>query len=225
MINKTTKELTMFGHCFWFVYKFILCIFVWGLFSWVVTLLVMCCVAFFVSDQTSIGYVKHLLIGQLNYLSCFGYKAKKVRFAVNFSHTVFQWLFIKSHIVNYLQHLKQNCALNEIRNYFCILEEVTMLFSVKLVIVFLSIPLFLLFGFVGLVDGLVQRDLRKFGGGRESSLMYHSAKRLVFPILILGYVVYLMMPFNFLPAFIFLLFAALFGFFVATTIKTFKKYV
>ena len=171
--------------------------------------------AFFVGEQVSMGYVQHLLTGQLNYLRLFGYK-------INFGHVVYQWLFVKTHIVNFLQH---NCAMNEIRNYFYILLVVTVLFSVKLAVIFLSIPLFIMFGVIGLVDGLVQRDLRKFGGGRESSLMYHSAKRLVLPVLVLGYVVYLMLPFNLMPAFVFLPFAGLFGFFVATTMRSFKKYV
>lgn len=222
MSDNVTRELNIFGHCFWFFYKFILSVVFWSLISWVIFLLVMCSIAFFKNDQFGIDCVQNLLAGQLNYLSYFGCK---IQFAVNCSHMVYQWLFIKTHFLNFMQNLPQNHVINEIRNYFYILMEVTMLFAVKLAIIFLSIPLFILFGLVGLVDGLVQRDLRKFGGGRESSLLYHSFKRLVFPIFILGYVVYLLMPFNLLPEFVFLPFAILFGFFIAITMKSFKKYV
>ena len=37
--------------------------------------------------------------------------------------------------------------------------------------------MFVLLTWVGLVDGLVQCDLRRWGGGRESSYVYHYAKR------------------------------------------------
>ena len=30
--------------------------------------------------------------------------------------------------------------------------------------------------FVGLVDGLVRRDIRRFGAGRESGFIYHRAR-------------------------------------------------
>lgn len=222
MNDKITKELSIFGHCFWLCYKFISSVIFWALISWVIFLFAMCCIAFFKNNQFSISYAQSLLTGQLDYLMHFDYK---VRLAVNVSHVIYQWLFIKTHILHYMQSLPQNHVLSELRNYFYILIEVTMLFAVKLVMVFLSIPLFILFGVVGLIDGLVQRDLRKFGGGRESSLLYHSAKRLIFPIFILGYVIYLLMPFNLLPEFIFLPFAVLFGFFIAMTMKSFKKYV
>ena len=51
--------------------------------------------------------------------------------------------------------------------------QVTQLFSVRLAILTLAMPVFLLFSLVALVDGLVQRDLRRWGGGRESSFVYH----------------------------------------------------
>ena len=40
-------------------------------------------------------------------------------------------------------------------------------------------PVFVLFTLVALVDGLVRRDLRRWGGGRESSFVYHYAKQSV----------------------------------------------
>ena len=39
------------------------------------------------------------------------------------------------------------------------------------------IPLFSLSLSIGLVDGLVQRDIRKFQGARESTLLFHRIKR------------------------------------------------
>ena len=41
----------------------------------------------------------------------------------------------------------------------------------------MALPLFLLSLILGLVDGLVQRDIRKFKGARESTLLFHKIKR------------------------------------------------
>jgi integrating conjugative element membrane protein (TIGR03747 family) len=48
-----------------------------------------------------------------------------------------------------------------------------------------------LFTLVALVDGLVQRDLRRWGGGRESSFVYHYAKTAAMPLIIMAWVLYL----------------------------------
>lgn len=49
-------------------------------------------------------------------------------------------------------------------------------FIVRLLVLVLKLPPFLLAVFVGLVDGLVRRNIRKFGAGRESGFVYHRAK-------------------------------------------------
>jgi len=69
-----------------------------------------------------------------------------------------------------------------------------------------AMPIFLLFSLVALVDGLVQRDLRRWGGGRESSFVYHYAKKAALPLVVLP-------------------FATLFALTVAVTASTFKKYL
>src|SRR3546814_7807759 len=45
----------------------------------------------------------------------------------------------------------------------------TLVFLVRLLVLCLTLPLFLMAAFVGLVDGLVRRDIRRFGAGRERS--------------------------------------------------------
>jgi integrating conjugative element membrane protein (TIGR03747 family) len=78
---------------------------------------------------------------------------------------------------------------------------------------------------VALVDGLVQRDLRRWGGGRESAFIYHHVKKLLFPSLLLAWIVYLGLPFSLHPNFVILPFAGLFAFAVTVTAGTFKKYL
>jgi len=77
------------------------------------------------------------------------------------------------------------------------------------------------FSLVALVDGLVQRDLRRWGGGRESSFVYHYAKKEALPLVVLTWVTYLALPLTF----VILPFASLFALTVAVTASTFKKYL
>ena len=103
--------------------------------------------------------------------------------------------------------------------------QVTQVFSVRLAILSLATPVFLLFSLLALVDGLVRRDLRRWGGGRESSFVYHYAKKAVLPLVVITWVTYLALPFSLHPTFIVIPFAALFAFAVAVTASTFKKYL
>ncbi|MDH1440377.1 TIGR03747 family integrating conjugative element membrane protein [Pseudomonas sp. GD03721] len=98
-------------------------------------------------------------------------------------------------------------------------------FVVRLTILLLATPLLLLAMLTGLVDGLMRRDLRKFGAGRESSFVYHRAKRAMLPLLIAPWVIYLSLPFSLHPLLILLPGAVLLGTAVAITAATFKKYL
>lgn len=103
--------------------------------------------------------------------------------------------------------------------------QVTQVFSVRLAILMLATPVFLLFSLVALVDGLVRRDLRRWGGGRESSFVYHYAKKVAIPLVVLTWVVYLSLPFSLHPTFVIIPFATLFALTVAVIASTFKKYL
>jgi len=102
---------------------------------------------------------------------------------------------------------------------------VTFTFMVRLTILVLATPLFLLATLTGLVDGLIRRDLRKFGAGRESSFVYHRAKRAVIPLLTVPWVIYLSLPFSVNPMAIFLPCSAMALITTAITAATFKKYI
>ncbi|MNJ37410.1 hypothetical protein D3C77_322270 [compost metagenome] len=98
-------------------------------------------------------------------------------------------------------------------------------FVVRLAVLTLAMPLLLLTVITGAVDGLMRRDLRKFGAGRESSFVYHRAKRTLLPLVISPWIIYLALPWSFNPNWILLPCAALLGFMVAITAATFKKYL
>ena len=98
-------------------------------------------------------------------------------------------------------------------------------FCVRMVILTMTIPLCLLAGFTGLVDGLVRRDLRKFGSGRESSYLYHKARGAIIPLVIAPWTVYLAMPVSVSPLLILGPCAVLMGVAVYVTVSSFKKYI
>jgi integrating conjugative element membrane protein (TIGR03747 family) len=87
------------------------------------------------------------------------------------------------------------------------------------------IPLLLMAMFVGLVDGLVRRDLRRFEAGRESGFVYHRAKATLIPLLVLPWVIYLTLPISVNPLFVLLPSAVLLGVAVDVVAGSFKKYL
>ncbi len=116
-------------------------------------------------------------------------------------------------------------AFEPVAKYLLAAIQVTQVFSVRLAVLALAMPVFVMFTLVAIVDGLVKRDLRRWGGGRESSFVYHWAKRSALPLLVLTWVIYLALPFSLHPSFVVLPFATLFALSVAVTASTFKKYL
>lgn len=98
-------------------------------------------------------------------------------------------------------------------------------FVVRLAVLTLATPLFLLAVITGAVDGLMRRDLRKFGAGRESSFVYHRAKRTLLPLMVSPWVIYLSLPLSMNPIWVLLPCTAVLGLMVAITAGTFKKYL
>ncbi len=103
--------------------------------------------------------------------------------------------------------------------------DVSLVVLVRVFILTLTVPLFVMAAFVGIVDGLVRRDLRKFGAGRESAFIYHHAKRLTGPVFILGWLIYLSVPFSVNPNTFLVPCALLFGLLISVTTGSFKKYL
>jgi len=101
----------------------------------------------------------------------------------------------------------------------------TLTFLVRLLVLMLALPLFLMAAFVGFVDGLVRRDVRRFGAGRESGFLYHRAKAALVPLTMLPWVVYLALPVSLHPLLILLPSAVLLGLAVNLTAGSFKKYL
>lgn len=98
------------------------------------------------------------------------------------------------------------------------------IFFIRLAILILSLPAFLLAGFIGMTDGLAIRDLRRWCGGRESSTIYNIARKSVIRIFIVCCIFYLSVPFSVVPSYIITPFAIIFGFSVKVSFERLKKY-
>ena len=98
--------------------------------------------------------------------------------------------------------------------------------ALRLSIVIFALPAFILACLLGAVDGLVRRDLRKWGGGRESSFIYHHAKATTYLALGGGFALYLAWPTGgFNPSYMVLVFTVLVAWFLSLTLSSFKKYL
>ncbi|MBZ1846985.1 TIGR03747 family integrating conjugative element membrane protein [Klebsiella pneumoniae] len=110
------------------------------------------------------------------------------------------------------------CALQSAGN-------VTLTFLLRLAILLQALPLFALAIIIGLIDGLVRRDLRRFGAGHESGFVYHHARRMIESSLAATGLVWLVLPFVLVPEYILVPGVIIIGLVISTTIGTFKKHL
>ena len=101
----------------------------------------------------------------------------------------------------------------------------TKVFGVRLATMLLASPLFMFAGLIALADGFVERDLRKWGGGRESGYTFHIAKRFIAPTLTLFTVAILSAPVSVNPIYMTLPAAAVLALAIRLTSASFKKYL
>lgn len=155
---------------------------------------------------------------------------------------VYEEVFLKSGLRDWIQHASAQAhvdghrptrdfrtyvgklyALSE--SYLIAAAYTVLVFLVRLLVLCLMLPLFLMAALVGLVDGLVRRDLRRFGAGCESGFVYHRAKAALMPLMVLPWAVYLVLPFSVSPILVLLPSASLLGLAVNIAAGSFKKYL
>lgn len=147
-----------------------------------------------------------------------------------------QWLLVKTGFADFARQARVSSLGNgfwswinqlyvSIEDFVLAAVYVVFTFVVRLTILALATPLFVLAMFTGFVDGLMLRDLRKFGAGRESSFVYHRAKRAVVPLLFVPWIIYLSLPVSLNPIAIFFPCAVMLGVAMAITAATFKKHL
>ncbi len=98
------------------------------------------------------------------------------------------------------------------------------LFGVKLAVVALAMPIYLVFAVWGAGEGLTVRALRRYRAMHESAYVFHHAKRLVWPMVALPVVVYLALPMSLSPVLVFGPCALVYGLAWVVMVSKFKKY-
>ncbi|MFC4250350.1 TIGR03747 family integrating conjugative element membrane protein [Sinimarinibacterium flocculans] len=153
-----------------------------------------------------------------------------------------EWIFVKTGLLEWMRDTSAQASApshSGVRDFRYYLSQayvwtesyliatafITLTFCVRLLVLVLTLPLFLLAAFIGLLDGLVRRDIRKFGAGRESGFVYHRAKAALMPLAVLPWVIYLTLPISVHPLLILLPAAMLLGLVMNIAAATFKKYL
>ena len=95
----------------------------------------------------------------------------------------------------------------------------------RVVIYFKMLPLFMLALTVGFIDGLVQRDIRKFQGARESTFFFHRILLLFKFTFFTPLLIYFSLPFFVSPVLFFGLQSIGLGVLIQMAARSFKKYV
>ena len=103
--------------------------------------------------------------------------------------------------------------------------NVTLTFLLRLAILLQALPLFALTITIGLIDGVVRRDLRRFGAGHEAGFIYHHARRMADSSLVATGLVWLAVPVFLEPEYVLVLGAVGIAIAISVTTRAFKKYV
>ncbi|TRO24326.1 TIGR03747 family integrating conjugative element membrane protein [Ectopseudomonas mendocina] len=191
-------------------------------------------------------HAQGMLNYELNHLSTHFTRSAVVQEPGRTAHQIvegaYEWIFVKTGLLDWMSQASARSRApshgdaRDIRFYisqvyvwserYLIAAAFTILtFMVRLLVLVLTLPLFLLAAFVGMVDGLVRRDIRKFGAGRESGFIYHRAKASLMPLAVLPWIIYLTLPISVHPLLVLLPSAALLGLAVNITASSFKKYL
>lgn len=122
------------------------------------------------------------------------------------------------------QEFTQTCSVAKYQ-ILPLLSGIAAVMVMRLWVFITALPLFLLTLSIGLVDGLAQRDIRKFQGARESTLLFHRIKRsgaVIFFLPLLAYFAWLS-PIS--PLWFLMPMAVALGGWLALSLRFFKKYV
>jgi len=135
-------------------------------------------------------------------------------------------VYTKTAVSPYTQHGFQqhiNQASQWLTNTLLAAAHTIRIFTLRLLILTLTLPLFLAAATLGLVDGLVRRDQRRFGAGQESGFVYHRAKASLEPLAVWPCMLWLALPISLPPLALLLPSAVLQGFALGLTASRFKK--
>lgn len=120
-------------------------------------------------------------------------------------------------------HIHASAYFNE--NMMTVLMGSFEIIVIRLTIFIFYLPLTGLQLFIFIVDGLVQRDIRKFQAAKESSFLFHRLQALGGFSMSFLFLIYLMLPKPFQPEWVLVSMSILLGLLISFSIRHFKKYL
>ncbi|MBY5172969.1 TIGR03747 family integrating conjugative element membrane protein [Klebsiella variicola] len=112
-----------------------------------------------------------------------------------------------------------------LQDYILAAIHVTLVCVLRVLVLLYTLPSFFLVMLAGATEGWMMRELRRFGAAYESSFIYHHARRMIKPLFLLPWLVYLNIPVAVWPPVILLPSGLLLASAVMATVATFKKYL
>lgn len=142
--------------------------------------------------------------------------------ALSIKNFSYYWLFEWTGIAGGLQYLAASKVLTD---YILATINIVQIFVIRLTVTVLSLPLFLLCTAWGVLEGLIRRDLRRFGVDKERGLIYHESKLWLGAFVVLPIILYFAFPFEINPVYVFPPFALLTAFNALVFTSTLTKHI
>lgn len=140
----------------------------------------------------------------------------------------YDWVFLKTGLGEWLATQRSGLLAALIDGLWVLVETAVLglqLFSLRVAVLVLSMPLFVVVGATAVVDGLYSWLMRRTQGARESGFIYHRAKRAVPAFLVLVWAVYLIPPIPMDPRWIMPPFIMAFAIALRLRVTFFKKHL
>lgn len=144
-----------------------------------------------------------------------------------------QWIKQKAHRMN--REVKQRFPRVQstwvrvwntiVKPIIAVFYGVTIIILTRWLIFLCVLPLLMVFIVFGVVDGLVQRDIRKFQGARESAYFFHRIKRMWKPCFFVPLFGYFIWPGVIDPFWFFIPMALCLSVMMQLSLQVFKKYL
>lgn len=140
----------------------------------------------------------------------------------------YDWVFVKTGLGDWLATQRSGLLAAVINGLWVLVETSVLglqLFAMRVAVLVLSLPLFVVVAATAVADGLYGWLMRRTRGGRESGFIYHRAKRAVPAFLLLVWAVYLIPPISMDPRWIMPPFIVAFGIALRLRVAFFKKHL
>lgn len=135
------------------------------------------------------------------------------------------WLYKVHHLLSAAFNYVERTKLDVVESAAQVVLAATEVNLSRLIILVLALPLLFLLLLVFATDGLVQRDIRKFQGARESTFLFHRSQYLLRFCIYAPLFIYLCVPIAVTPVLFIMTQGILMGLVVMLSATYYKKYV